>query len=125
MPTRNQTILKLRRNGQTLQAIGERYTLSRERVRQILAEQGYPATRRTPKKEARLESLYTFLIEYMTAHHGLPPTLEEIGTQLNFSKSMAHLYLKHLARQGRICFTGFSASRAYYLPGSQWTPPQD
>lgn len=40
-PDRNEVILELRKKGKTLQAISKLFGLSRERVRQILAEEGY------------------------------------------------------------------------------------
>ena len=51
--TRNEEICEMYVAGSTLQECGERFSISRERVRQILNKAGVPKQRRTTEKSDR------------------------------------------------------------------------
>ena len=57
---RNADIVRRARTGETFQAIGERYNLTRERVRQIATNKGFPNRK---KRRARLEGRIVRYVE--------------------------------------------------------------
>ncbi len=80
---------------------------------------------RRAKGQATRQRIYRFIVEYMTAHAGLPPTVREIGKGVGLaSHNTVFIHLSELADENKIAFySEFSQARNYYLPGSVWTPP--
>lgn len=119
--SRNEAIKKLAAAGVQLPTIARTYGLQPDYVSRIVAG----PRRNSPDLEGRLQTVYGFILSYMTAHHGLPPSIREIaeGTQIKAS-SLIFFYLRKLEERGQIAFTGQSGARNFYLPGAIWTPPQ-
>lgn len=74
---RTQEMVRLRAQGMTLQAIGDEYGMTRERVRQILKDAGV-----TPRTE-ELEKLFAAAVEWAEAHPAEP--LTAIGERFGVS----------------------------------------
>ncbi len=87
------------------------------------------ATHVRPRREPRrhsIDAVFSFLVEYLTAHRGRPPTTREIGDHFAIrSTSTVRNLLRRLARQGRLDL--FPGARGIEIPNSQWlyTGPTD
>lgn len=124
IPTRNQQIRQMRAKGRSLSSIARTFGISRQRVHQIAPQNPHGRLHRGEGK-ARAEALYSWIVAYMEAHYGLPPTYAEMGEAFQLGKNTVAYYLKRLAASEKIVFYEGPAGspRGFYLPGSTWTPP--
>jgi SOS-response transcriptional repressor LexA len=99
-------MLAMRRSGATLATIGNRYGLTRERVRQILQRaripRRTPSTRTAKAAAARTIAVYqTVLGSYL--EDGIPPTIRVILKRTGLrSESHVHAILQKLAALGLV-----------------------
>lgn len=119
MVTRNDAIRTLAAKGVQPDVLADTYGLPPQRVDAIVNGQRYTV------RDDKLGRVYRFLVEYMTEHYGLPPSIREIQQGANISStSMVVFLLRKLADQERIIYVDNSSARNFYLPGATWTPPQ-
>lgn len=77
---RNKEIVKLNKQGWTLQAIGDKYGLTRERIRQILVKSKIKPTEvRKAKRQAHLESLRKDVCELLRQGYSIGAACEKLG----------------------------------------------
>lgn len=119
MVTRNEAIRTLAAKGVQPEVLADTYGMESKRVNAIVNGQRYTVGDDKPGR------VYRFLVDYMTTHHGLPPSVREImiGAKIS-STSMVVYLLRKLADKEKIVFIEGSSARNFYLPGATWTPPQ-
>lgn len=116
-PTRNETLRTLAAQGLSPEALAHAFGLAPAHVEKLLAPP-------QPRKPSGLTRVYRFIVSYMTAHHGMAPTIREIQAGADISStSMVTYYLRKLADQEKIVYVEEGLARNFYLPGSTWTPP--
>jgi hypothetical protein len=126
-PERDAMMLRLKREGKTLDEIATFIGISRQRVQQVLQrmKQFYPRWTETTD-----DNLYNFIVEYKLTHDGNTPTMKMMLTVPKLITYDRLVFaLKRLQDQGRIALDVLqSGSRGLYritIVGATWTPPEN
>jgi hypothetical protein len=106
-------------------AIKARFNISRQRVYQILQyENGYQGCRRMAML-SRMNTLYTFIVDYKLHHNGNSPTIAEMRDGLYLGSLYRVVYLLHqLVKERKIVMSGTRQTRSIEVIGSRWIPPE-
>lgn len=111
----------------TMEKIGNKYDLSRERIRQILQRYGVFGSEKLVYLKARV---YDFLIDYKRQNDGNTPVVRDIRDGAKTSTtSRVHQCLEGLEEDGLITIrrtkTGTQTIRFISIVGATWLPPKE
>ena len=121
---RNLDIARMKADGCSYQEIADKHGISRQRVGQILYDNGYA---NPTLVNARADKLYRYLLEYKAENDGNTPVVNEMLRHMGetYNRLMTQLYV--LVERGLIAIQKRETKNVHVshilIVGATWTPP--